>query len=61
MYLSDIFTVTCNLAGLPGISLPCGKNSEGLPVGIQLLANHFQEDVLLQMAHHFEKAGGFTI
>ncbi len=61
MYLSDIFTITCPLAGLPGISIPCGKNSEGLPVGIQLLANHFQESLLLRVAHHFEKSGGFTL
>jgi aspartyl-tRNA(Asn)/glutamyl-tRNA(Gln) amidotransferase subunit A len=61
MYLSDIFTITCNLAGLPGISLPCGKNSEGLPVGMQLIANHFQEALLLQAAHAFEKAGGFNV
>lgn len=61
MYLSDIFTITCPLAGLPGISIPCGKNSEGLPVGMQLLANHFQEALLLRVAHQFEKAGGFTV
>jgi aspartyl-tRNA(Asn)/glutamyl-tRNA(Gln) amidotransferase subunit A len=59
MYLSDIFTITCNLSGLPGISLPCGKNSENLPVGMQLIANHFQESALFQAAHQFEKAGGF--
>jgi len=61
MYLSDIFTITCNLAGLPGVSIPCGKNSEGLPIGLQLMANHFQESLLLQAAHNFEKAGGFEI
>jgi aspartyl-tRNA(Asn)/glutamyl-tRNA(Gln) amidotransferase subunit A len=56
MYLSDIFTITCNLAGLPGISIPAGKNRAGLPIGVQLLGNHFQEGLLLQAAHHFEKA-----
>ncbi len=61
MYLSDVFTITCNLAGLPGISVPCGWNSTGLPVGMQLLANHFQEGLLLRLAHYFEKAGGFTL
>jgi aspartyl-tRNA(Asn)/glutamyl-tRNA(Gln) amidotransferase subunit A len=61
MYLSDIFTINCNLSGLPGISIPCGKNSEGLPVGMQLIANHFQESLLLRIAHHFEKAGGFSL
>jgi aspartyl-tRNA(Asn)/glutamyl-tRNA(Gln) amidotransferase subunit A len=56
MYLSDIFTITCNLAGLPGISVPCGNNSAGLPIGMQLLANHFQEARLLRAAYAFEKA-----
>jgi aspartyl-tRNA(Asn)/glutamyl-tRNA(Gln) amidotransferase subunit A len=61
MYLSDIFTITLNLAGLPGISVPCGKNSENLPIGMQLMANHFEEGLLLSVAHHYEKAGGFTV
>jgi aspartyl-tRNA(Asn)/glutamyl-tRNA(Gln) amidotransferase subunit A len=56
MYLSDIFTITCNLAGLPGISIPAGTNSAGLPIGIQLLGNHFQEALMLRAAHNFEKA-----
>jgi aspartyl-tRNA(Asn)/glutamyl-tRNA(Gln) amidotransferase subunit A len=54
MYLSDIFTITCNLAGLPGISIPAGTNAAGLPIGIQLLGNHFQESLLLRAAHNFE-------
>src|SRR5262245_21363887 len=61
MYLSDIFTITQSLAGLPAISIPCGKNSENLPVGMQVVANHFQESLLLSVAHHFEKAGGFIV
>jgi aspartyl-tRNA(Asn)/glutamyl-tRNA(Gln) amidotransferase subunit A len=61
MYLSDIFTITQPLAGVPAISVPCGKNSEHLPVGMQLIGNHFQESQLLRLAHHFEKAGGFTV
>jgi len=56
MYLSDIFTITCNLAGLPGISIPAGVNSAGLPIGVQLLGNHFQESLLLRAAHNFETA-----
>ena len=56
MYLSDIFTITCNLAGLPGISIPAGKNSAGLPIGIQLLGNHFQESLVLRAACNFERA-----
>jgi aspartyl-tRNA(Asn)/glutamyl-tRNA(Gln) amidotransferase subunit A len=58
MYLSDIFTITCNLAGLPGISVPCGKNDAGLPIGLQLLGNHFQEGLLLRAAHQYEKSRG---
>jgi aspartyl-tRNA(Asn)/glutamyl-tRNA(Gln) amidotransferase subunit A len=61
MYLSDIFTITLNLAGLPGISIPCGKNSENLPIGMQLIANHFEEGLLMTLAHQFEKAGGFSV
>lgn len=60
MYLSDIFTLTCNLAGLPGISMPCGKGSDGMPIGMQLLGNHFEEGQLLRVAHQFEQAGGFN-
>jgi aspartyl-tRNA(Asn)/glutamyl-tRNA(Gln) amidotransferase subunit A len=56
MYLSDIFTITCNLAGLPGISVPAGTNSAGLPIGVQLLGNHFKEALLLRAAHNFETA-----
>ena len=61
MYLSDIFTITLNLAGLPGISIPCGKNSENLPIGMQLMANHFEEGLLMTLAHQFERAGGFSV
>lgn len=56
MYLSDIFTITCNLAGLPGISIPAGTNAAGLPIGVQLLGNHFQEALLLRAACNFERA-----
>ncbi len=58
MYLSDVFTVTANLAGIPGINLPAGSTSEGLPVGIQLLAPHFQESRLLQAAYALEQVLG---
>lgn len=50
MYLSDIFTTSANLAGIPGISIPAGKNSEGMPIGMQLLANQFNESDLLKMS-----------
>jgi aspartyl-tRNA(Asn)/glutamyl-tRNA(Gln) amidotransferase subunit A len=61
MYLSDIFTITQPLAGIPAISVPCGKDSEMMPVGMQLMANHFAESLLLSAAYHFEKAGGFNL
>jgi aspartyl-tRNA(Asn)/glutamyl-tRNA(Gln) amidotransferase subunit A len=61
MYLSDIFTITANLAGIPGISIPCGKNSEGLPIGLQILGNHFEEKRLLNLARAFESQGGFNL
>lgn len=63
MYLADIYTVTADLAGVPGISLPCGKTKDSprLPIGMQLLGKHFDEERLLQVAHAFEKAGGFEI
>lgn len=55
MYLSDIFTIPCNLAGIPGLSLPCGFTREGLPIGLQILGNHFQEEKILQAAYAFEQ------
>ncbi len=59
MYLADIYTVTGSLAGVPGISVPCGKTSEGLPVGMQILGPHFSEARVLQLARAFEQTGGF--
>ena len=59
MYLSDIYTITASLAGIAGVSVPCGKSSEGLPVGMQILTNHFEEAKMLRVADAFEKAGGF--
>ncbi len=56
MYLSDIYTVTANLAGIPSISLPCGYTSEGLPVGLQILAGQFQEGILLSLAGAYAQA-----
>jgi len=55
MYLSDIFTISTNLAGIPGISVPCGFTAAGLPVGVQFLASHFQEGRLIQFASAYEK------
>ena len=57
MYLADIFTVTANLAGVPGISIPCGKSKEGLPIGMQILGKHFDEPSIYRAAFAFERAG----
>ena len=56
MYLADIFTVTADLTGIPGISIPCGKSREGLPIGMQVLGRHFDEATVLQVAHVAEHA-----
>lgn len=56
MYLSDIFTISCNLAGLPGISLPCGFSDRGLPIGLQVMGNHFDEATVLKTAHAYEQS-----
>jgi aspartyl-tRNA(Asn)/glutamyl-tRNA(Gln) amidotransferase subunit A len=55
MYLTDIYTVSANLAGVPGISIPCGLSSEGLPIGTQLVGNFWSEGVLLNLANTYEK------
>ncbi len=54
MYLSDIFTIPCNLAGLPGIAIPCGFTSNGLPIGLQILGKPFDEETILRVAHVYE-------
>jgi len=56
MYLSDIYTVTGDLAGIPCMSVPGGKTREGLPVGLQILANHFNETAMFRVADAFERA-----
>ncbi len=56
MYLSDIYTISVNLAGLPGISIPCGMDGAGLPIGLQLIGNREQEAQLLRFAHQYQKA-----
>ncbi|MBI2461810.1 MAG: Asp-tRNA(Asn)/Glu-tRNA(Gln) amidotransferase subunit GatA [Candidatus Rokubacteria bacterium] len=56
MYLSDIFTISVNLAGLPGVSLPCGFTAAGLPIGLQLIGQAFDEATLLRVAHAYEQA-----
>ncbi len=59
MYLSDIYTISANLAGIPGISLPCGFNSQGLPIGLQILGEPLGEANLLAIAQSFERAHDF--
>ncbi|PYX89911.1 MAG: Asp-tRNA(Asn)/Glu-tRNA(Gln) amidotransferase GatCAB subunit A [Acidobacteria bacterium] len=56
MYLADIYTVTADLVGIPGISIPCGKTKEGLPIGMQILGRHFDESTILRLAHSYEQA-----
>lgn len=56
MYLSDIYTISANLAGIPGLSIPCGKDNKGLPIGMQLLGGCFQEKTLLRAGFAYEKA-----
>ncbi len=56
MYLADIYTVTADLAGIPGISVPCGATKEKLPIGLQILGKHFDEATILRVAHSYEQA-----
>jgi len=56
MYLADIYTVTADLAGIPGISIPCGQTRENLPIGLQILGRHFDEATVLRVAHAYEQA-----
>ena len=58
MYLADIYTVTADLAGIPGISVPCGQTREKLPIGLQILGKHFDEATILRIAHGYEQATG---
>ncbi|MCI5936814.1 MAG: Asp-tRNA(Asn)/Glu-tRNA(Gln) amidotransferase subunit GatA [Eubacterium sp.] len=56
MYLGDIYTISVNLAGLPGISVPCGKDDKGLPIGVQLIGDCFQEKKIIQAGYTFEQS-----
>ena len=55
MYLGDIYTISVNLAGLPGISLPCGVDTKGLPIGLQLIGDCFEEKKIIRAAYSFEQ------
>ena len=57
MYLADIYTVTADLVGIPGISVPCGETKAGLPIGLQVLGKHFDESTILRVAYAVEKKG----
>ncbi len=59
MYLSDIFTLSANLAGIPGMSVPCGFSAEGLPIGLQIMGSHFNEEMILKVGFGFERATAF--
>ena len=62
MYLNDVFTVTVNMAGLPGIAVPAGATADGLPLGLQLIGKPFDEETLFRAAEVIEKAAGrFTV
>jgi aspartyl-tRNA(Asn)/glutamyl-tRNA(Gln) amidotransferase subunit A len=60
MYLSDIYTASANLVGIPGISIPCGVSAENLPIGLQLVGRNWSENLLLNLAHAYEKAFPFN-
>ena len=59
MYLGDIYTVSVNLAGLPAISLPCGLDKKGLPIGLQIIGDCFQEKKIIRAAYAYEQAGTY--
>ena len=61
MYLADIYTISANLAGIPALSIPCGFSAENLPIGLQLMGKHFDEETLLQVGHHFQQATDFHL
>jgi aspartyl-tRNA(Asn)/glutamyl-tRNA(Gln) amidotransferase subunit A len=60
MYANDVFTLPCNLGGLPGMSLPCGFTRSGLPIGLQILGKHFDEATVLRVGRAFERAHDFV-
>jgi aspartyl-tRNA(Asn)/glutamyl-tRNA(Gln) amidotransferase subunit A len=61
MYLNDLYTIPANLAGLPGMSLPCGFDSQNLPIGLQLVGNYFSEAKMLNIAHQYQRATDWHI
>jgi len=61
MYLEDIFTLPANLAGVPGLAFPDGFDNSGLPIGMQLMAGHYREETLFQMAHAYQQVTDWHI
>jgi aspartyl-tRNA(Asn)/glutamyl-tRNA(Gln) amidotransferase subunit A len=61
MYLSDVFTIPANMAGIPGISIPCGFDDGGLPVGLQIMAPSLEESRLFRVARAFQQASDFHL
>jgi aspartyl-tRNA(Asn)/glutamyl-tRNA(Gln) amidotransferase subunit A len=61
MYLSDVFTIPVNMAGIPGIAIPCGFSRQGLPIGLQLLGRHFDEETIIRAAYAFEQNTDFHL
>ncbi|GAG68833.1 unnamed protein product, partial [marine sediment metagenome] len=59
MYLADIYTISANLAGIPALSIPCGFTKDHLPIGLQLMGRHFDEETLLKVGHHFQQNTDF--
>ena len=55
MYLSDIYTISANLAGIPGISIPCGFTKRGLPIGLQILGSPYSEEKILRISRQYER------
>ena len=61
MYLSDIFTISVNLAGLPGLSMPCGYDANNLPIGMQIIGPQFSEEMVLRVGDALERSGAVTL
>lgn len=55
MYMSDLLTVSINIAGVPAISIPCGKDKNGMPIGLQIIGKHFDEETIYRAAYTYEK------
>jgi len=59
MYLADIYTISANLAGIPAMSIPCGFTADHLPIGLQLMGRHFDEETLLTVGHRYQQSTDF--